>query len=99
MLLQPIHSTHLTKLIDTREGTNVFEHMSGKKRVTRKKSESEEFPFFWNTVLRSCVKDSLFLGEKKKYYSGFNVSARDANTIKRMLDLSLTANIPKKFYI
>lgn len=70
----------------------------GKKELLGKKSESEEFSFFWNAVLRSNVKDSLFL-EKKKYYSGFNVSARDANTIKRMLDLSLTANIPKKFYI
>lgn len=69
-----------------------------KKSYWEKNPESEEFPFFWNAVLRSNVKDSLFLG-KKKYYSGFNVSARDANTIKRMLDLSLTANIPKEFYI
>ena len=40
-----------------------------------------------------------FWKKKNLYYRGFNVSASDANKIKGMLEMSLTANISKKFYI
>lgn len=48
--------------------------------------------------LGSFGEDSLFL-EKKNLYYGDLMSVQDANKIKGMLEMSLPANMSKKFYI
>lgn len=49
--------------------------------------------------LGSFGEDSLFLEKKKNLYYGDLMSVQDANKIKGMLEMSLTANMSKKFYI